>query len=116
MDNSGQNTVDHKGVLSAIAQRERELLAKVNEAEAAARRTVESARQEAISVASKAEAALADELDSMRRASLDKRAIERESILSAARQALDAERAKAEAHTDEAVREVVALVVPGNNS
>ncbi len=113
MDNSGQNTSGHQGVLSEIAQHERGLLAKVQEAESAARRTIESARKEAARVAVEAEKALNEEIDSMRRASEDKRAIERDSIMKAAQQQVAAARSKAETHLDAAANEVVALILPG---
>jgi vacuolar-type H+-ATPase subunit H len=116
VDNSGQNNSGHQGVLSQVAQHERELLAKVQEAEAAAQRTVDSARQEADRIATGAEKALNDEIDSMRRASEDKRAIERESIMKATQQEVAAARSKAEAHLDVAAKEVVELILPGGNS
>lgn len=116
MDNSGQNNSGHKGVLSKIAQRERELLAKVREAEIAARRTIDSAQQEATRIAMAAEKALSEEIDSMRRASEDKRTIERESIMRAAQQQVAAGRGKAETHLDEATREVVRLILPGGQA
>ncbi len=116
VDNSGQNNSGHKGVLSKVAEHERALLAKVKEAETAARRTVDSARHEAARIAAEAEKALGDEIDSMRRASEDKRAIERESIMKAAQQKVAAARGKAETHLDAATREVVALILPGGTS
>jgi vacuolar-type H+-ATPase subunit H len=115
VDHSGQNSFEHKGVLSKVAHRERELLAKVEEAEAAAQRSIESARREAAQIAANAEKALNEEIDSMRRASEDKRAMERDSILQAAHHELAKERAKAETHLDAAAREVVSLILPGSN-
>jgi len=116
VDNSGQNSSGHKGVLSKVAQHERELLTKVQDAESAAQRTVDSARQEAARIATAAEKALNEEIDSMRRASEDKRGIERESILRAAQQQVAAGRSKAEAHLDQATKEVVGLILPGGQS
>ncbi len=116
MDNSGQNNSGHKGVLSKVAQHERELLAKVREAELAAQRTIDSAKQEAARIAAEAEKTLNEEIDSMRRASEDKRGIERESIMNAAQQQVATGRSKAEAHLDAATREVVALILPGGTS
>lgn len=115
MDNSGQNSANHQGVLNKVAQHERELLAKVQEAETAAKRTIDSAQQEAVRIASAAEKALNEEIDSMRRASEDKRAIERDSIMKAAQQHVAAGRSKAEVHLDAATKEVVGLILPGGS-
>jgi len=52
----------------------------------------------------------------MRRASEDKRAVERETIMKAAKQEVAEGRSKAETHLDAAAREVVALILPGGTS
>lgn len=116
MDNSGQNSSNPKGILSTVAQHERELLAKVQETEGAAQRTVDSAQQEAARIASAAEKVLIEEIESMRRASEDKRRMERESILQAAQQQVVQKRSQAEIHLDDATREVVGLVLPGGTT
>ena len=116
MDNSGQNNSGHQGVLSTVAQHERELLVKVQDAESAAQRTIDSARQEGVRPTAAVGKALNEEIESMRRASEDKRTIERESILQAAQRQVAAERSKAETHLDDATRVVIGLVLPGGKA
>jgi vacuolar-type H+-ATPase subunit H len=113
MDNSGQNQSNHPSLLAEVAKYERELLAKVKQAEAGAKRTVDSALQQANKIHADGEKALNEEIDSMRRASEEKRNAERDRIVREAEQKLEAQRAQAESHVEAAAKEVVQLVLPG---
>ena len=100
-------------VLVAVAEREGELLAQIAESEQEAARTVEQARDEARRIASDMEKQTAAEMNKLRTEAESARDAGRSAILKAAKDKLDALRARAMKQVPATIQDILALVVPG---
>ena len=100
-------------VLQLVAQEERKLLERIEEARSEARHIVDEAAVQARTILEESRAAIAREIAEMRRAGEREAAEERAAIWEKAEGALAEARAQAQGHAKQVVEDVVHSIIPG---
>ena len=103
-------------MLGAVVQHERELLSQLDDARAEARTVIDEAHLDAGRLEDEAQKSLSVEVAELQRAAEAAREQERQTLLAQAREKVEADRSQARSYMEAAVRDVVALVVPGRKA